>query len=162
LAGGLQPDATVGARDQRDLLCRIAHASQISAPRFGDVRTGLEARPRPQPRPAPSKRASYLQDKNAFFGHFIDKPAVSAQWNIPVVTRPDREGLTFDHLPGWPLRPVAPYLKAKRAFLIDGRGISAAESYVGIKERPCLPHNYVLHLFMWELEISPSASPPTW
>ena len=37
-------------------------------------------------------------------------------------------------MPGWQLAPKEPYLEAKRAFLLDGRAISYAESCMGIVE----------------------------
>ena len=75
-----------------------------------------------------------IQNVAEFFGHLIDRPATSAQWHIPQVTRPDREGLTFTRGGEWQLQPKAPYLTAKRAFVIDGRAISYAESCMGIVE----------------------------
>ncbi len=63
--------------------------------------------------------------------HLIDKPVRSPRWNIPVVLRPDREGVTYQ-LSGWPVMPVAPKFTAKIAFLTDGRAISYAETYLGI------------------------------
>jgi C-terminal processing protease CtpA/Prc len=58
----------------------------------------------------------------------------SAQWQIPVVRRPDRQDLTFHQDPEWRLKPREPYLTARRAFLIDARAISYAESCLGIVE----------------------------
>ena len=75
-----------------------------------------------------------LQNIGEFFGHLIDKPATSAQWNVPNVTRPDRDRMTFVREGEWQLRPVAPFFQAKRAFIIDGRAISYAESVMGIVE----------------------------
>ncbi|HEU0298966.1 MAG TPA: S41 family peptidase, partial [Longimicrobium sp.] len=69
-----------------------------------------------------------------FFSHLIREPATSAQWLVPVVTRPDREGLRFDGSGRWELRPAAPYLAAPRVFITDGRAISYAESVMGIVE----------------------------
>ncbi|MCP4657981.1 MAG: hypothetical protein GY856_21440, partial [bacterium] len=65
--------------------------------------------------------------------HLIDEPVSSARWNVPVVTRPDREGMTFD-FSNWWVMPEAPRLTAKVAFLTDGRAISYAETYLGIIE----------------------------
>lgn len=66
--------------------------------------------------------------------HLIDGPATSARWNVPIVTRPDREGWTWNESGRWPLTPKAPRLTAKLAFLTDGRAISYAESVMGIVE----------------------------
>ncbi len=65
--------------------------------------------------------------------HLIDEPVSSARWNVPVLTRPDREGMTFD-FSNWWVMPEAPRFTAKVAFLTDGRAISYAETYLGIIE----------------------------
>ncbi len=67
-------------------------------------------------------------------GHLIDKPATSASWNIPIVTTPDHVNFVYISEGRWNLQPKAPRLKAKIAFLADGRAISYAESYLGIIE----------------------------
>lgn len=69
-----------------------------------------------------------------FFSHLIREPATSAQWQIPIVTRPDAPGQRFDSRGRWELRPVEPYLAAPRVFITDGRAISFAESMMGIVE----------------------------
>ncbi|HST59493.1 MAG TPA: S41 family peptidase, partial [Longimicrobium sp.] len=69
-----------------------------------------------------------------FFPHLLREPGTSAQWHIPVATRPDRADVRFHHAPGWPLAPAAPYLAAPRVFITDGRAISYAESILGIVE----------------------------
>jgi C-terminal processing protease CtpA/Prc len=67
--------------------------------------------------------------------HLIDKPVQSARWLVPIITVPDQQNLTeYDTSGRWTLEPIAPRLKAKTAFLIDGRAISYAESYMGIIE----------------------------
>jgi C-terminal processing protease CtpA/Prc len=71
---------------------------------------------------------------NAFFPHLIDHPVTSAQWHFPLVTRPDQTDLSFRREGEWRITPREPYLKAKRAFVIDGRAISYAESCLGIVE----------------------------
>lgn len=67
--------------------------------------------------------------------HLIDKPVQSARWLVPIITTPDHQNMT-EYDPGrrWALDPIAPRLKAKLAFLVDGRAISYAESYMGIIE----------------------------
>ncbi len=70
----------------------------------------------------------------AFFPHLIDHAVTSAQWNFPVITRPDQTDVSFRRQGEWQISPRAPYLKAKRAFITDGRAISYAESCVGIVE----------------------------
>src|SRR5262249_17745715 len=65
--------------------------------------------------------------------HLIDKAVTSARWNIPVVTAPDRKGMTFD-FSNCSVQPSKPRFKAKVAFVTDGRAISYAETYLGIIE----------------------------
>ena len=72
--------------------------------------------------------------------HLIDKPASSAQWNIPVVTLPSREGWTWNTGGRWQLKPAKPRLSARIAFVTDGRAISYAESIMGIVEAYALGH----------------------
>lgn len=67
--------------------------------------------------------------------HLIDSPVESARWNIPIVTTPDHAHIVeYDTGGRWKLDPIAPRLKAKTAFITDGRAISYAESYMGIIE----------------------------
>ena len=73
-------------------------------------------------------------DPFMFFSHLLREPGTSAQWIIPVATRPDRADVRWDRREGWPLRPAAPYLAAPRVFITDGRAISFAESMMGIVE----------------------------
>jgi len=54
---------------------------------------------------------------------------------VPIITSPDHKGITEYNTSGrWTLKPIAPRLTAKIAFLTDGRAISYAESYIGIIE----------------------------
>lgn len=66
--------------------------------------------------------------------HLCDEPIRSAQWHVPIVTNPDREGWTWDEKGRWNITPQAPRLSAPVAFLTDGRAISYAESIMGIVE----------------------------
>lgn len=68
-----------------------------------------------------------------FLSHFSDQVVRSAEWNIPVSLRPDREGVTWKSS-RWTLPPEAPRLTGKVAFITDGRAISAAESFLGVIE----------------------------
>jgi C-terminal processing protease CtpA/Prc len=70
----------------------------------------------------------------SFFGHLSDHAMTSAQWHVPVVTRPDRQGMTFSRGGEWDLQPAEPYLMAPKAFLTGGGAISYAESCMGIVE----------------------------
>lgn len=70
----------------------------------------------------------------SWLSHLSEKKMTSAQWHVPVVTEPDHANMKFERGGEWDLRPVAPYLKAKKAVLTDGRAISYAESTMGIVE----------------------------
>ncbi len=65
--------------------------------------------------------------------HLTDTPVTSARWNVPIVTRPDRQGMEFQ-FSNWTLEPRQPRIRGKVAFLTDGRAISYAETYMGIVE----------------------------
>jgi len=65
--------------------------------------------------------------------HLSDHALHSAQWNIPVLTRPDQQGVTWIKS-RWTLPPLQPRLRGKIAFLTGGGAISYAESYMGIVE----------------------------
>jgi hypothetical protein len=69
-----------------------------------------------------------------FFPHIIDRPVTSAQWHIPMLRYPDRKDVTFRRGGEWDIGPKAPYLGARKVFIIDGRAISYAESCLGIIE----------------------------
>jgi C-terminal processing protease CtpA/Prc len=66
--------------------------------------------------------------------HLIDKPVESARWLVPIVTLPDQKGVEFNTNSRWSLDPIAPRLRARIAFITDGRAISYAETYMGIIE----------------------------
>lgn len=67
--------------------------------------------------------------------HLIDSPVTSARWMVPIITKPDHLNIVdYDTRGRWDLKPIAPRLKARIAFLTDGRAISYAESYMGIIE----------------------------
>jgi len=68
------------------------------------------------------------------FSYLAEKELTSAQWHVPVVTRPDRKDIQWLRLGECRIPPRAPYLKARKAFLTDGRAISYAESCMGIVE----------------------------
>lgn len=65
--------------------------------------------------------------------HLIGEPITSARWNVPIVTRPDRQGMDFQ-FSNWSVQPSEPRIRGKVAFLIDGRAISYAETYMGMVE----------------------------
>jgi C-terminal processing protease CtpA/Prc len=65
--------------------------------------------------------------------HLTDKTIDSARWNVPIVMRPDRQGMEF-RFSNWSLEPRQPRFRGKVAFLTDGRAISYAETYLGMVE----------------------------
>ena len=65
--------------------------------------------------------------------HLIDKPVTSNWFNVPIVTRPDRQGWDW-RSEYWFQSPLAPRFTGRIAFLIDGRVLSYAESLMGIVE----------------------------
>jgi len=72
-------------------------------------------------------------DPDTVISHLIDRPVTSNWFNIPIVTRPDRQGWRWDSQYGF-TTPVAPRLAGRIAFLIDGRVLSAAETLMGTVE----------------------------
>jgi C-terminal processing protease CtpA/Prc len=74
-----------------------------------------------------------LQDPLKLFGHLSSTPMTSAQWHVPIVTRPDATPV-FVRQGEWQIPPIAPPFKARLAFITDGRAISYAESLMGIVE----------------------------
>jgi C-terminal processing protease CtpA/Prc len=65
--------------------------------------------------------------------HLVDSTITCARWHVPVITRPDHRDMAFD-FSNWPVQPASPRIRAHAAFLIDGRAISYAETYLGIVE----------------------------
>ncbi len=74
-----------------------------------------------------------LSNAPGLFARLSDKPLTSAQWLIPEISRPDRQQMRFKKS-NWEITPRAPFLKARKAFITDGRAISYAESCMGIVE----------------------------
>jgi hypothetical protein len=66
--------------------------------------------------------------------HLIDGPTRSARWNVPILRRPDREGVDWDTGGRWDLQPAQPRLTKNVAVLTNGSAISYAESWMGIVE----------------------------
>lgn len=65
--------------------------------------------------------------------HLSDSTVKSARFEVPIFRRPDRAGARFeDH--AWTLGPIAPRLRARIIFIVDGRAISYAESTMGVVE----------------------------
>jgi C-terminal processing protease CtpA/Prc len=74
------------------------------------------------------------QNAIPILSHMLTAPGTSAQWHVPVVTRPDRSDMTFSRGGEWDLQPLRPHLGAPRVFITDGSAISYAESIMGIVE----------------------------
>lgn len=76
----------------------------------------------------------------ASFGNYLSylsrEPLKSARWNVPKISYPDQLHLTeFDTSGRWNIKPTKSNLADKKmVFIISGRAISAAESYLGIIE----------------------------
>jgi len=69
-----------------------------------------------------------------FMTYLTDKSLLPPRFLRPVVTKPDRAGMTFPAASDFALKPATPRLTAKMAFITDGRAISYAESIMGIIE----------------------------
>ena len=63
-----------------------------------------------------------------------ETPMTSAQWHVPLVTRPGRANMQFVRGGDWNLAPSNPYLKARKAVLTNGTAAGYAESIMGIVE----------------------------
>jgi hypothetical protein len=73
----------------------------------------------------------------AFLGHFIDEPLRSPSWRMPILTRPDHEGMRFRRS-HWVIQPRAPRLHLACVTLTDGTAISAAETYMAMIEHAAI------------------------
>jgi len=65
--------------------------------------------------------------------HLTDTTVTCAQWHVPIVTSPDHRDLAFE-FSNWKVEPLGPRFRGRVAFLIDGRAISYAETWLGIVE----------------------------
>lgn len=68
-----------------------------------------------------------------FLTHLSDRTIYSANWNIPVALRPDRQAVTWQ-TSQWVITPSAPRVTGKVVFLVDGRAISKAEAFLSVVE----------------------------
>jgi hypothetical protein len=66
--------------------------------------------------------------------HFSDRPLHSARFEVPLITAPDRQDITFDGGGGWTLPPQTPRLTGRLVLLTGGEAISYAESWAGVFE----------------------------
>ncbi|HEY2375965.1 MAG TPA: S41 family peptidase [Gemmatimonadaceae bacterium] len=69
----------------------------------------------------------------ALLAQLADSTISSAQFELPLIVRPDHEQMLFSDV-GWRLRPQSPRLHAKIAFLAGPGSISYAESTLGVVE----------------------------
>ncbi|WP_353268975.1 S41 family peptidase [Gemmatimonas sp.] len=72
-------------------------------------------------------------DTRLLLPRLSDSTITSARFELPVRSLPGTDAVTFQNSP-WILTPIRPRLRAKVAFLTDGRAISYAESTMGIVE----------------------------
>jgi hypothetical protein len=77
----------------------------------------------------------YPKTTTVVLAHLASRPLAPGPSAIPVVIRPDREGMTFAPVSGTAVLPKAPRLTARAAFLTDGRAISYAETFLSFVER---------------------------
>lgn len=72
-------------------------------------------------------------DTGLLLSRLSDSTITSARFELPVRALPGNDAVTYKNDP-WVLTPIRPRLRARVAFLIDGRAISYAESTMGIVE----------------------------
>ncbi len=78
----------------------------------------------------------YPTDGLSILQYLTQTEVQSARWNIPIVTYPHQRIITDFNTSGrWSLKPKKPYLGDKKiVFIVSGRAISYAETYLGIVE----------------------------
>jgi C-terminal processing protease CtpA/Prc len=76
----------------------------------------------------------YPRIQTKLLQHLTNAVAESARWNVPIVRRPDREGVEWDTPGRWALPPLEPRFTKNVVFLTDARAASYAESWMGIVE----------------------------
>ncbi len=78
----------------------------------------------------------YIQSKNQFLRHFLTRKDTSSSWHrVPRVIYPDQEKSAGYKAYSWELKPKDPYLGDKIIiYLINGKAISASESYLSFVE----------------------------
>jgi C-terminal processing protease CtpA/Prc len=76
----------------------------------------------------------YPNRNHQFIEHLLQNEDTSKRWmRVPRIVYPDQENVGYDNH-GWLLKPRLPHLNAKVFFLLDGRAISYAESFMGFIE----------------------------
>jgi len=78
----------------------------------------------------------YIQGQGEFLRHLLAKKDTSTNWiQVPQVLFPDREKSAGFKPYNWNLQPKAPYLGDKKiVFLINGKAVSASESFLSFVE----------------------------
>lgn len=78
----------------------------------------------------------YPNGNHGFISHLLKEKDNSKEWmRVPTIIYPDQEKNTGFEYFGWELQPKKPYLGDKKVvFIIDGRAISYAESYMSFIE----------------------------
>lgn len=77
----------------------------------------------------------YPNNNHELINHLIKQKDTSDHWmQIAQTIYPDRENIVDWSRMGWHLSPLKPHLDAKIIFIIDGRAISYAESYMSFIE----------------------------
>jgi len=72
---------------------------------------------------------SSLFDLSKIIPHIIHESVWSPIWNIPVVTYPDRESISFDNN-RWKIEPQKPFIHAKFAFIEEPNVVSSGETFL--------------------------------
>ncbi|QAA80832.1 peptidase S41 [Aequorivita sp. H23M31] len=78
----------------------------------------------------------YPNGNHDFISHLLKKKDTSTAWmRIPKIIYPDHEKIIGYEKDGWEIQPKKPYLGDKKVvFIIDGRSISYAESFMSFIE----------------------------
>jgi len=77
----------------------------------------------------------YPNKTNDFLHHLSNGALESPIWQIPIVIRPDRQGVPeYDSSGRWELVPFEPRIKGHITFMTGGGAISQAETVMGIVE----------------------------
>ena len=76
----------------------------------------------------------YPMGNHRLICHLLKEKDTSTSWmRIPQIVYPDYEQVTYTNR-SWKLAPLEPHLTAKVIFIVDGRAISYAESFMGFIE----------------------------
>lgn len=77
----------------------------------------------------------YPKSNHEIIGHFLQENDTSKRWmRVPQIIYPDQENIAGYGEFAWNMKPQKPHLGAKVFFLLDGRAISYAESFMSFVE----------------------------